>query len=90
MLYRRKFLVLDARLRQRLPRIGLASAAMAATLWLVQHDLFNPAAMSHGLRWAGLAVLVGGGGAVYAAAGLALGAFDARELMGRVRRRRTA
>ena len=89
-LYRRKFLVPDARLRQRLPRIGLASAAMAATLWLVQHDLFNPAAMSHGLRWAGLAVLVGGGCAVYAVAGLALGAFDARELMGRVRRRRTA
>ena len=90
MLHRRRFLVADARLRQRLPRIALAAAAMAATLWLVQHNVFNPADLSRGLRWVGLAVLVGGGCAVYGAAGLALGAFDTGELMGRLRRRRPA
>ncbi len=90
MLYRRRFLVADARLRQRLPRIGLAAVAMAATLWLVQRDLFDPAAMSRGVRWVALAALVGGGCAVYGIAGLALGAFDAREVVGRFRRRRPA
>ncbi len=89
-LYRRGFLVPDVRLRQRLPRIGMAAVAMAATLWLVQHDLFNPASMSHGLRWLGLAGLVGGGCAVYGLAGLALGAFEVTELKGRIRRRRPA
>ena len=89
-LYRRRFLVADARLRQRLPRIGMAAVAMAATLWLVQRDLFDPAAMSHGVRWIALAALVGGGCAVYGIAGLALGAFDARDLVGRIRRRRPA
>jgi putative peptidoglycan lipid II flippase len=89
-LHRRGFMVADARLLRRLPRIGLAAVAMAATLWLIQTYAFNPAAMSHGLRWAGLAALVGGGLAVYGAAGVVLGAFDARELLGRLRRRRPA
>ncbi len=90
MLHRRRFLVADARLLDRLPRIGLAAAAMAATLWFVQRDVFNPVAMSGAARWAGLAVLVGGGCAVYGAAGVALGAFDVREMLGRFRRRRPA
>ena len=90
MLHRRGFLVADARLRQRLPRIGLAAAAMAAALWFAQRSLVNPIALHGGSRWAALAVLVGGGCAVYGLAGLALGAFDGRELLGRFRRRRTA
>ena len=87
MLHRRGFMLADARLRRRLPRIALAAAAMAAVLWLVQHDLFNPAAMAGGVRWVGLAALVGGGCAVYFAAGMAVGAFDAKEISGRLRRR---
>ena len=88
-LHRRGHLVADRRLRRRLPRIALSALAMAATLWLVQHRAFDPAAIAGGLRWAALAALVGAGLFVYGAAGLALGAFDGRELLGRLRRRRT-
>jgi putative peptidoglycan lipid II flippase len=90
MLGRRGFLVADAALRRRLPRIVLAAAAMAATLWLIQHRLFNPATMAHGIRWGGLAALVGSGMAAYALAGQALGAFDARDMAARFRRRKPA
>ncbi len=90
MLHRRRFLVADARLRQRLPRIAVAAAAMATALWVVQHDVFNPADLSRGVRWVGLAILVGGGCAVYGVVGLALGAFETGELMSRIRRRRVA
>ena len=90
MLRRRGFLVADAQLRRRLPRIGLAAAAMAATLWLVQTRAFNPALMEPGLRWAGLAALVGVGLAAYGLAGSALGAFNVFELTARFRRRRAA
>jgi putative peptidoglycan lipid II flippase len=89
-LMRRGFLVADTPLRRRLPRIVLAAAAMAATLWLIQHRLFDPAAMPHGVRWFGLAALVGSGMAAYAIAGQALGAFDAREMTARLRRRKPA
>ncbi len=88
-LHRRGHLVADSRLRRRLPRIAVAALAMAATLWLVQHRAFDPAAISGGLRWVALAALVGAGLFAYGAAGLALGAFDGRELLGRLRRRRT-
>ena len=90
MLRRRGFLVADATLRRRLPRIVLAAAVMAATLWLIRHRLFDPATMGHGVRWAGLAALVGAGMAAYAIAGQALGAFDVREIAARVRRRKPA
>ena len=89
-LYRRGFLAADYRLRQRLPRMAFAAAAMAATLWLLQTHGLNPAVMERGVRWAGLAALVGLGLLAYGVAGLALGAFDARELAGRMRRRRPA
>ena len=89
-LHRRGFLVADARLRRRLPRIAGSALAMAATLWLLQHRVFDPAVMQGGVRWAALAVLVGAGVVAYAAAGFALGAFDARELLGQMRRRRAA
>ena len=87
---RRGFLQADARLRHRAPRIGLAALAMAATLWLVQTRLFNPAAMEPGLRWAALAALIGVGLVAYGVAGLALGGFDAKQLTARFRRRRIA
>ena len=90
MLHRRGFLVADARLRHRLPRIAGAALAMAATLWLIQRHAFDPAEMAGGVRWAGLAALVGAGLVAYAGAGSALGAFGVRELAGRIRRRRAA
>ncbi len=90
MLHRHGFLLADARLRTRLPRIGLAAVAMAGTLWLVQSRVFNPAHVEHGVRWAALAGLIGAGLLVYGAAGLALGAFDIGELTARLRRRRPA
>jgi hypothetical protein len=40
------------------------------------------------LRFIGLGVLVGGGMAAYGVAGQAFGAFDAREMLGRLARRR--
>jgi putative peptidoglycan lipid II flippase len=90
MLHRRGFLVADARLRRKLPRIGAAALAMAATLWLVQSRGLNPATMEHWFRWAGLAGLIGAGVLAYGVAGLALGAFDVRELGARLRSRRAA
>ena len=89
-LRRRGFLVADARLRRRLPRIGASALAMAGTLWAIRRAGFDPASMGHGVRWAGLAALVGAGMAAYAVAGQALGGFDAREILGRLRRRRGA
>ena len=88
MLHRRGFLLADAQLRRRLPRIALAAAAMAGTLWVIQIHAFNPANMSSGLRWGGLAGLVGAGIAVYGLVGAAIGAFDMKQLSGRWRRSR--
>ena len=90
MLRRRGYLVEDARLIRRLPRIGAAALVMAATLWGIRHAGFEPAEMARGVRWAGLAALVGAGMLAYAAAGQALGGFDVREILGRLRRRRAA
>jgi putative peptidoglycan lipid II flippase len=82
--------VADARLKRALPLIVLASLVMGAALWLVAYQLqpwFGPA---HGVlvRVTALGLLVGAGLAVYAAAGLALGAVDLRQLRGLVRRNR--
>jgi putative peptidoglycan lipid II flippase len=90
MLRRRGFLVADTRLLRRLPRIAAAALVMAATLWGIRSAGFEPASMSHGVRWAGLAVLVGAGMLAYAVAGQVLGGFDVREVLGRLRRRRAA
>ncbi len=91
LLHRRGFLRADARLRHRLPRILLAAVAMAVTLWLLQDHGLDPTTMARGItRWAGLAALVGAGLLAYGVAGLGVGAFDARELLERVRRRRPA
>jgi putative peptidoglycan lipid II flippase len=88
MLRRRGYLVEDARLLRRLPRIGAAALVMAVTLWGIRHAGFEPAGMAHGVRWAGLAALVGAGMLAYGGAGQALGGFDVREILGRLRRRR--
>ena len=86
-LSRRGQLVLDARLRRRLPRMAGAALAMAGALLLAEQYVFGPAADTAGLRWLALGVLVGFGLAAYGVAAQALGALDARELLALMRRR---
>ena len=80
-LHRRGHLVTDADLRRRLPRVGLAAAAMGITLWFAEPPLF------HFGRWIGLTSLVTLGIGVYASAALLFGAIDRRALVRLVRRR---
>ncbi len=87
LLGRRGQLALDARLRRRLVRMALAAFAMAVVLVLVQRWVFIPVEATAGLRWAGLAALVGLGLGAYGVAGQLLGAFDVRELVRMMRRR---
>jgi putative peptidoglycan lipid II flippase len=87
-LLRRGFLVPDAALRKRLPRMLLAALAMALTLWLAEDPLFAYANRPHGVKFICLAVLVTLGCSVYLAAAHMLGAFDLRDVLGLLRRRR--
>lgn len=87
-LSRRGQLVLDARLRRRLPRMAGAALAMAVALWFAEATVFAAAGTTAGWRWLALAVLVGFGLLAYAAAGQVLGAFDGRELLAMIRRRK--
>ena len=80
-LHRRGHMKADADLLRRLPRMAVAAAAMAVTLWFAQAPLF------HLNRWVALIALVSLGMAVYAAAALALGALDARALLRMIWRR---
>jgi putative peptidoglycan lipid II flippase len=80
-LHRRGHLVADANLLRRLPRMGLAAAAMAAILWFAEPPLF------HFGRWFGLISLVTIGVGVYGVSALLLGAFDASILRKILRRK---
>jgi putative peptidoglycan lipid II flippase len=82
--------VADARLRRALPLIVLASLIMGAALWIAATFLEPWFAASHGavVRFTGLGMLVGAGLAVYAAAVLALGAMELRQLREFIRRNR--
>ena len=79
-LARRDLLVMDDRLRRRLPRMILASAVMAAALWLAAGALEAPLAGALPWRIAALAALVAGGMAVFALSALAFGAARFGEL----------
>ena len=74
-------LVPDRESRRRLPRMGLAAMAMAATLWFAQAPLFQLG------RWPGLILLVALGVGVYGIAAQALGAIDVRAMVRMARRR---
>lgn len=88
-LARRGHLHLDTLLRQRLPRMALAALAMAAMLYAMEHPVYDRlAAMGHGARWLGLALLVTLGMAAYFAVGQLIGAFDLRAVTGRMIRTR--
>lgn len=86
-LWRRGFLVPDDGVRRTIPRMLLAALLMGAAVLGLRAAVYTPLAMGP-LRWVGLAILVGGGMAVYGVAGQALGAFDLRVVLARLRRRR--
>jgi putative peptidoglycan lipid II flippase len=81
-LHRRGHMRADADLLRRMPRMGVAALAMAATLWFAEAPLF------HFNRWIALVSLVTLGMTVYAVAALAIGALDAGALLRLIRRRR--
>jgi putative peptidoglycan lipid II flippase len=91
-LARRGHFVMDARLRQKMPRIVLASALMGAALWFLSVWLGSNfgAGASQLERVAGLAILVSSGLAVYGIAVFLTGGLDRRQLLGFLRRRAPA
>jgi putative peptidoglycan lipid II flippase len=85
-LFRRGLLVLDARLKSRLPRAALASAVMGAALYWGARLLDAPLAGDTAARVGALAALVAGGGVVFGLAALAARAVtgaDLRDMLGR-------
>jgi putative peptidoglycan lipid II flippase len=78
-LVRRGFYAPDARLKRRIPRIILASAAMAAVL-------YGLGLVAFGNRIVALAILIAAGGAAFALAALACGAARLDDLRHLVRR----
>jgi putative peptidoglycan lipid II flippase len=81
-------LVPDRRLRRRAPRLLAAALLMGAALLAGQPLLFPQPSGTE--RLLALAVLVGGGAAVYFGAAHLLRGFDLREFRGLLRRRRPA
>lgn len=86
-LWRRRQFVVDPRLASRLPRMLLASLAMGLVLWFAT-PLWSASGAVPGLRWAGLAGLIGLGLLAYAGAALLLGAARPSEVKGLLRRAR--
>jgi putative peptidoglycan lipid II flippase len=89
-LHRRGFLAIDARLRRRLPRMVLASLAMAAVLVAVHAGLAGWLEGSLAQRTAALSALILIGLAVFAAAAQLTGAAGLRDLRGLMRGRDAA
>ncbi|MFQ5958121.1 MAG: murein biosynthesis integral membrane protein MurJ [Alphaproteobacteria bacterium] len=85
-LARRGHLVLDARLKSRLPRAVLASVVMGLALWGIAAALAAPLAGGTGPRIAALAALVAAGVVFFAAAAQIVGAANLRELRAMLRR----
>lgn len=79
-LRRRGHLVLDARLKKRLPRTALASLAMGGLVFLAAKLLAAPLAGGEVERWLALLLLVGGGGGLYFLFAHLLGAFKKEDL----------
>jgi putative peptidoglycan lipid II flippase len=86
-LLRRRAYVMDRRARRALPRILAAAAAMGVTVAALGFVL--PAGADSIARALRAAVLIGFGAAVFLGAGLALRAFDPREVLRMLRRRRS-
>ena len=84
---RRGHFTADAQLRRRVPRLALAALLMAAALYAGETLLDPYLTGSVLMRFAALAVLVGAGGAIYAIACFATGAYRLADLKALVRRR---
>ena len=79
-LRRRGHLVLDARLKRRIPRAALAAVLMGVAMWF-GNALFQPYVTgTWPERWGAMLVLVGAGVVVYGIAVLATGAFRPRDV----------
>lgn len=89
-LSRDRVLVIDARLKRRLPRIVLASAGMAALLWAAVNALPAFAALDDGVRAGLLVALVALGLVGYGGLAIAFGATQRSELAALLRRRAKA
>jgi putative peptidoglycan lipid II flippase len=85
-LSRRGHFALDQRLRSRLPRMAVASAAMAAVLVAATWLLEVPLGAEIGARIGALAALVVAGLAVFAFVAQLVGAANRRELIAMMRR----
>jgi putative peptidoglycan lipid II flippase len=76
----------DAQLRRRAPRLLVAALAMGAAMFFL-NDLFTPYVTGSTIeRWGALAVLVGTGVLVYAAATMLTGAVRPADLKRLIRR----
>ena len=75
----------DARFRDRVPRLVIASLLMGACLWLGAW-LLGPALATHHVRYLALAALVGIGGVSYFGLGTAIGAFRLADFRAALRR----
>ena len=87
-LMRRRQLLLDRRLRRSVPRLVLASAAMAAIV--VGVGMLMPPAASALARAGIAAVVIGAGAATFSLIAVAIGAIKPRETLRMFRRRRGA
>ena len=85
-LRRRGQFEMDAQLARRLPRLALAALAMGAALWFAAPLAAGLLAGPFEARVVALALLVSGGGAVYALACLVTGAFRIGDIKALVRR----
>lgn len=73
----------DRALLLSIARMIAASALMLAALWWLHRTAYAPLAADPLWRWAGLAMLVGGGMLAYGATAIALGILDLRRLFRR-------
>jgi putative peptidoglycan lipid II flippase len=87
-LRRRGHFETDRQLRRRAPRMGLAALIMGALLYFAAPHFDPYLTGSLIVRVLGLGILVGAGGAVYAAACFVTGAFSLADLRALLRRRR--
>jgi len=85
-LKKRGYLELDRRLFRTLPRLGLAAAVLGVALWFGIKPLQVFLAQGELIRMAALAVLVGGGMALYLVLVIATGAIPRQELMRFIKR----
>jgi putative peptidoglycan lipid II flippase len=87
-LHARGHFVADAQLKRRLPRLALAAVAMGLALWGGERLLDPLLTGNLWLRIVGLTLLVGAGGAIYALACFATGAYRIADLKALARGRR--